>query len=985
MRSNNLFMFGVKRWVRPVRYSLMVGFVCLGLVACDSEVSVPQSDRALIKQADLLLEKGEWSESINVLKGALIQNPANTEARWMLGRLYLNMGKGVAAQKELERAKQLGLPRAAVSVLLCKAWLLVGEVDLVLEATSDFRGDSKSTQGALLVQRSYALMKLQRYAEAYEALQRSLEAIPDYVAAWVAMARLGVFVGDDTTSVWWAAQVAKQEHVSDDGLLMLTRMSLVQGRTEDAEKYIATLLNKVNAKSRMHDEVLKLASLSAVIRNDKQGLDDALKGLSGSVMDHPLVAKGLWAMQQRQYLSAQSYFETLVQSYSNVGKARLFLGAAHVLQNRWQQGSQYLELFINRYPGSSTARIFQAISLQGLGQRQAAVDQLVHVQLQDPSAFDAVLLMGRFMTETPQIENESETVSVGSQRWLENAWSRHNQGLVDLYMRVPAPDIPVFKSLLRLGKAHSLMGEEVVRELVADMYRGDLKRARQKLETLIIRAGGDKTLTPLLRTWSALLSLREGESALALGVFEQVMKDVPGYLPAGHYLALMYWMAGSEDNIRALYGAMGRHNPGEPGPWIQLASLELSIGDLDAATKAFSLAIDNQLWALSGEKEIALIAGYALREQSKGEERVVPADTVRIGDMLARMALATGRSKQGLDWLQRVSNGGVVSLSTRLLQVRLLIDQQRWSEAEKILASIAKANLNTLLAVKLKIQVAKALGREEELLPLFRQALKIHPDDLSIMSAMLTQMKEGVGDDEALDMAHRIQQKSPTSATGYVFEGDVLMTQGRARDAVYAYRSAMSFTPRREGLLKLHKALVESNQPLASIDVLQGWIGWNVSDWGVRELLAVELHKAGRTAESIPHWRKIIEHTPDSPEAILALAQWEIERDMDEAKRLLDEGLAQEQPMAELYLLRVEYLRKKGLQEQILPVLTQAHLMHPSHARLHWLWVKQLDVDEVSNKVASAVNKLLETHSDFEGRNEAVVLQQKYQTQSLGD
>ena len=63
-------------------------FLSLFIVACDSELTVQEH----ILNAKDFEESGEIKASVIELKNALQKNPENIEARWMLGRIYLDAG-----------------------------------------------------------------------------------------------------------------------------------------------------------------------------------------------------------------------------------------------------------------------------------------------------------------------------------------------------------------------------------------------------------------------------------------------------------------------------------------------------------------------------------------------------------------------------------------------------------------------------------------------------------------------------------------------------------------------------------------------------------------------------------------------------------------------------------------------------------------------------------------------------------------------------
>ncbi len=71
--------------------------------------------------------------SVIELKNALNQEPNNAEGRWLLAQTYLKLGFGAEAEKELTKAKELGLKNESLLPLLGEAWILQGNYQRVLD------------------------------------------------------------------------------------------------------------------------------------------------------------------------------------------------------------------------------------------------------------------------------------------------------------------------------------------------------------------------------------------------------------------------------------------------------------------------------------------------------------------------------------------------------------------------------------------------------------------------------------------------------------------------------------------------------------------------------------------------------------------------------------------------------------------------------------------------------------------------------------
>ena len=80
-------------------------FITLLLVGCDGIGQ--RTDAEYVERAQDHLDKGELRAASIELKNALVQNPNHPQARWLLGKIYLEFGQYAAAEKELTRARDL--------------------------------------------------------------------------------------------------------------------------------------------------------------------------------------------------------------------------------------------------------------------------------------------------------------------------------------------------------------------------------------------------------------------------------------------------------------------------------------------------------------------------------------------------------------------------------------------------------------------------------------------------------------------------------------------------------------------------------------------------------------------------------------------------------------------------------------------------------------------------------------------------------------
>ena len=138
-----------------VKVSAVLLMVLCGLVSgCGKDLS----DKEYIERAKQAQDKGDLRTSVIDLKNALRRNPDNTEGRWMLGKIYLDVGNGAAAEKELAKAKELGIAPAAVEVQLGQALLMQGLYDRVIKEITPVEGLSVRDQALIHALRGEAYL-----------------------------------------------------------------------------------------------------------------------------------------------------------------------------------------------------------------------------------------------------------------------------------------------------------------------------------------------------------------------------------------------------------------------------------------------------------------------------------------------------------------------------------------------------------------------------------------------------------------------------------------------------------------------------------------------------------------------------------------------------------------------------------------------------------------------------------------------------------
>ena len=303
-------------WLTPAMLAMIA---TAALAACDGDRSVED----YLARARGLQAAGKSAASVAELKGALGKYPDSTDARALLGAVYLDAGKGADAAKELQRARRLGAADEAVRSPLIRAWLLQQDYDRVLlELPAGI-----NLTGELLVLRGQALAATGRVDAAREDF-RTAVAIDSGEAAYVGLTLLALARGDRDAADHYLAE-GLAENPDDVGLLVLEGERLLRARrygAAEAPLRRATQAEPGHFGARINLAIAWLGQLRAV--NAGSALDTLQSEAPGHGMATLLRASASFIAAD--YGAALRGANTLTSRGSANPLALLVAGAAHL-------------------------------------------------------------------------------------------------------------------------------------------------------------------------------------------------------------------------------------------------------------------------------------------------------------------------------------------------------------------------------------------------------------------------------------------------------------------------------------------------------------------------------------------------------------------------------------------------------------------------------------------------------------------------------
>jgi tetratricopeptide (TPR) repeat protein len=163
----------------------------LGLAAC-----WPMAAHAdYMSNARDSMKKGDLKSAQIDLRNAVRNDPQNAEAHYLLGRVSIELGDPVAAEREASAARDRGYDPHQAVPLLTQALLAQGKYQKLLD---DLKPEGKDTtlDASILVARGYALIGLKKPEDAQKAFADAQQVAPNAVEPLLADARLSVARAD---------------------------------------------------------------------------------------------------------------------------------------------------------------------------------------------------------------------------------------------------------------------------------------------------------------------------------------------------------------------------------------------------------------------------------------------------------------------------------------------------------------------------------------------------------------------------------------------------------------------------------------------------------------------------------------------------------------------------------------------------------------------------------------------------------------------
>lgn len=813
---------------------LLIIFISATLLSsCGKEMS--SHDR--IAQAETLVASKSYKGAVIQLKKALQTEPKNQDARLLLGKIYILLGDGPSAEKELKRAGDAGTSKSGMLLLLGEAFLLQKKYDQALDVLQISSVETDVEKSALLSLRGNVYFQQAEFKLARQAYTGAITLNKNNHEAYIGIARMALKDGAyDKVEKYLnlALDISPEEKKV---WLVKGQMYRQLGKLVKAEQSF----EKVLANNKIVTGLEYKATISLINVQILQGkLDDAARNigeLSKILPRHPYpkYLRAWLAYQRNDYTQANTLLLELQKKIPNHMPSLLLLGASNYALGNYEQANVFLTRFVNRMPTHIQARkLLGAVRLMQ-NQPQKAMDVLRPAIGGDNE--DAGLLAMAGMAAASLGGNETELHYLKKAVKLEPGNISLRAELARAYMRRGEFDDAI-STLKPLQKEKNEKLDTTLLVTYAYIRSGKYKEARKTVKETIENLGKK----PVLYTLLGVIDLFSGKREAAKNNFNTALKLDENFVLAH----------------------------------LNLARMELEDGNLSRAAKIYDQIL------LNNEKSVAAMVGLAQIAEQRGEgEKVIlwlerareaDAQTLVPRIILAKYYLRIKKPDVALKIAEEIYAVAQNKLGSFLLLGRAQIFSGKVEQAiatfEKMIEQYPENPLGFVELANARFIV----GQQKKGRVALVRALEIDPSLISARIGLIRLALHQGNFELALNEVKQIQQRQKKLNIGFVLAGDIYIQQHKYKEAISAYKQALNMESSAELTLKLSQAYTASGKPKKSLRILLLAIKKYPADVNLRSALGAYYQTSGNTQVAEKYYKQVLKQQPENLMALNNLA-----------------------------------------------------------------------------------------------------------------
>jgi putative PEP-CTERM system TPR-repeat lipoprotein len=903
----------------PSRLLAALIFSASLLTACGGEDST-----TLLAEARAMAAAGDHKAAMIQLKNALAEDEKNAEARYELGKLYLDQLDLASAEKEFRRAREAGYAVDAVNPMIARALLGQSEFQRLLDVLPA-PADSSPEAATLLALRTTAELELGRKEDARKSLQRALQAAPDNAEVHLARARLALADRDAGLAMQAIDEALRIDPAHLDSLLLRGGLLRATGKPADA----ATAYREViRIAPRRTDARLALADM-AIAENR---LADARQEVAAVQKIMPTSLPGRYTQalidfREGKTEQARDHLATVLKSAPGFVPALLLGGSIEYTLGNLQTAEAHLNKVIKAAPNNLYALRLLAASQLRLGRPDDAARTLAPALKSASHDTGVLVVAGEIAVARRDFTQASAYFEQAAQRNPGSAAIRTELGVA----RLAQGDSRALADLQAAAGMEGANGRADTFVILDQLKRKQFDAALASIVALEKKQGAN----PLTWNYRGAAYLGKRDALRARDSFGQALRLDPTFFPAAANLAQLDLQDKQPAAARGRFESILKADPKHLNAMLALADLGRRNQDektymewLEKAAAAHPQALQPRValarhLLVKGEKNKALAAA---RDAVNAQP-----DNPAALELLGTTQLALGDTANALG------------------SYRKLVERQPGQTAPLIKLATVQV-------------VAKDLSGARKTL---QDALRIQPDFIDAQSMLGGLDIQAARFDEAHKLARQMQRQEPDNPAGFTLEGDTAFASKDYPGALAAFERAHKLGPSGALLVRQQQVFDATQRAEEGEKRLADWLAAHPQDASTRSALAESLIKRGQHAAAAEHYLLLNKSNPGNLVVLNNLA-WALFEAKDTRAAAFAQQALKLRPDSPAVLDTVGWiLANSGQAAQGLQYLRKANAAAPDSADIQWHMAYALYLTGDKKRALRELGNLLETGNSF--------------------
>lgn len=813
------------------RLLLLLG-MCISITACGTG----SNGGTTLAQANAYLGEGDYRGAVLTLKNILKDNPDDKSARLLLGKVYLPIGDGASAEKELKRAEQLGISPNELLASMGSALLLQGKVDDVLALLHPLKQADNKTNAEILSVKGDAFLAKQDQEEAWQIYQQALDLDPASKDAMQGLIKISVVRGKVEQGFQMLDKlivVAPQDSETWNLQGLLYSRKKQYAKSEESYQKAAELLHEkqlsragFTARTGLVQAQLAQNHLEKALGN----VDILLKAQPANPL--PKYMRALIAYEQKDYKQAQEYLTDVISVMPSNIPSRRLMGAVQYALGNYELARENLQRVVNEVPGQIQARKLLAAVLLKQNNPRDALQVLKESEGKVADDTQLLAMMGRAALSSGDLSSSLGFYKKATEQSPNEPSVRTE--LARLYFAQGSYQDAI-KELEQIGGEAGNNAKKMI--VYANIRDHAYDKAMAVAQELATENPKDASIPVIF----GVIELSRGERGKAREHFLKSRSMSPGFEPALLSLARMDYEEGNFNKAVSWYDEIREKSPNSLRALLGMAQIAERRGDTAQALDWVNKAIKGNPKALA---PVVILVNYQLKDKQyqKVDETIARAEQHFPG-----------------------------KLELQQLKIKSLLAQGKLDDVIAIFAELIKQQPNNAANYLRTAKVYEQKNDLNQAQATLLMAKKKIPEDETLTIAIV-KLETKLGDFESAHRFIKEQKHWTNEALPYGLEGDVYLRQQKYAEAQRAFQKGLSLSDSYLYVVKLVIAKQKTKDLSGAKSIIRNWVDKHPKDSKAHLSLAQLYMNIGANQDAIKLYERINNAIPNNPVVLNNLA-----------------------------------------------------------------------------------------------------------------